>query len=224
MVEVDRLVTCQLLGFDNLFQGRLNSHSMAPQGNLHVSGQGGCGPEDASHLQFLGRPEQQGSVRESACAHPRRVRLNISCHNLSSDNFAYHAPPPPFFGPIIFLPGPFLVGGSCRRFSGPDLDQKVDRVGLELTDCDEENWKQAQPPTNSHRCFRRCCFLARCRTPTEGWVVGAGIRQCAAGLTFGAGHGIRCGCGTRRKVSAGGSRRNHWGSSTSRLGLGKEEE
>ena len=115
MVEVDRLVTCQLLGFDNLFQGRLNSHSMAPQGNLHVSGQGGCGPEDASHLQFLGRPEQQGSVRESACAHPRRVRLNISCHNLSSDNFAYHAPPPPFFGPIIFLPGPFLVGGSCRR-------------------------------------------------------------------------------------------------------------
>ena len=45
MVEVDRLVTCQLLGFDNLFQGRLNSHSMAPQGNLHVSGQGDVGPK-----------------------------------------------------------------------------------------------------------------------------------------------------------------------------------
>ena len=51
-------------------------------------------------------------------------------------------------------------------------------------------------------------------------MVGAGIRQCAAGLTFGAGHGIRCGCGTRRKVSAAVRRRNHWGSSTSRLGLG----
>ena len=89
---------------------------------------------------------------------------------------------------------------------------------MELTG-EEENWKQL--PTNSHRCFRRC-FLARCRTPTEGWVVGAGIRQCAARLTFGAGHGIRCGCGTRRKVSAAGRRRNHWGSSTSRLGLGRE--
>ena len=76
---------------------------------------------------------------------------------------------------------------------------------MELTGA-EENCEQApaQPPNNSHRCFRRC-FLARCRTPTEGWVVGAGIRQCAARLTFGAGHGIRCGCGTRRKVSAAGS-------------------
>ena len=90
---------------------------------------------------------------------------------------------------------------------------------MELTSGEEENWKQLA--TNSHRCFRRC-FLARCRTPTEGWVVGAGIRQCAARLTFGAGHGIRCGCGTRRKVSAAGRRRNHWGSSTSRLGLGRE--
>ena len=93
---------------------------------------------------------------------------------------------------------------------------------MELTGA-EENCEQApaQPPNNSHRCFRRC-FLARCRTPTEGWVVGAGIRQCAARLTFGAGHGIRCGCGTRRKVSAAASRRNHRGSSTSRLGLGWE--
>ena len=55
-------------------------------------------------------------------------------------------------------------------------------------------------------------------------MVGAGIRQCAARLTFGAGHGIRCGCGTRRKVSAAGRRRNHWGSSTSRLGLGRRAE
>ena len=96
MVKVDWLVTYQLLGFDNLCQGRSNSHNMAPQGNLDVSGEGRCGPEERSHLQFLGRPEQQGFVRESACAHPRRVRLHISCHNLSSDNFAYHAPPPSF--------------------------------------------------------------------------------------------------------------------------------
>ena len=47
-------------------------------------------------------------------------------------------------------------------------------------------------------------FSLWCRTPTEGWLVGrAGIRQCALPrLTFAAGHGIRCGCGTRRKVSA----------------------
>ena len=65
-----------------------------------------------SHLQFLGRPEQQGSDRESACApHPRHVRLHISCHNLSSDNFAYHAPLLLLlFGPISFLPSPLLVG------------------------------------------------------------------------------------------------------------------
>ena len=42
------------------------------------------------------------------------------------------------FDPIIFLSCPLLVGGSCCRFSGPDLDQRVGRVGLELTG-DEEN-------------------------------------------------------------------------------------
>ena len=94
-----------------------------------------------SHLQFLGPPEQPGSVRESACApHPRHVRLHISCHNLSSDKFAYHAPPASFWAYQLFAVSSF--GGWVM----PPIERPRPRpegrarVGLELTgDSEEEN-------------------------------------------------------------------------------------
>ena len=117
-----------------MLPGRSHSHNMAPQGNLDkVSGHGRCQVIWVSHLQFLGRPEQPGSARESACApHPRHVRLHISCHNLSSDNFAYHAPPASFWAYQLFALSSFGGVGHAADLAAPTSTRRSVGSGWNL--------------------------------------------------------------------------------------------
>ena len=128
----------------------------------------------------------------------------ISCHNMSSDKFAYHAAPPAsFYAYHLFAASSF----GCRwvmpvNWQRPTSTKRRRSVRT-------HRWWSPAGGSGAGSGLPSCAaaltaFSLWCRTPTEGWLVGrAGIRQCALPrLTFAAGHGIRCGCGTRRKVSA----------------------
>ena len=166
------LFTFRLPGFDNLLPGRSHSHNMAPQGNLDpVSGQGRCEARCLTCSSWGRRSNQALFVSQlvpltlATCACTSVVTI---CHLTS----LLIMPLLLLFGPISFLPCPLLVGGSCRRLSGPDLDQKV---GL------GSGWNS--PATARRRIASR---LSRSHTPTP-------IAASGAAFSRGAGPRLRGG-------------------------------